>query len=87
MATFSPLPTYFMAAGIREITWGLNFLALQYYEQDFAITIFAGIMALAELGDGWTVWANGGERLKMKAFGHWGVGLGTAAWFFWRALQ
>ncbi|KAJ5713531.1 uncharacterized protein N7483_010712 [Penicillium malachiteum] len=84
LGTASP---FIYLKGIREITWGLNFLALQYYQQDFAITIFAGVVSLAELGDGWTVWANGGERLKMKAFGHLAVDLGTAAWFLWRALQ
>ncbi|QMW46853.1 hypothetical protein COH20_001970 [Aspergillus flavus] len=71
--------------GIREMSYGLTLLALQYYRQETAVTIFAAVCALVGLADGFVVWANGGKALRMKAFGHWITCLGFGGWAWWRA--
>ncbi|KAE8327218.1 hypothetical protein BDV39DRAFT_205072 [Aspergillus sergii] len=71
--------------GIREMSYGLTLLALQYYGQETAVTIFAAVCALVGLADGFVVWANGGKALRMKAFGHWITCLGFGGWACWRA--
>ncbi|GKZ29765.1 hypothetical protein AbraIFM66950_006395 [Aspergillus brasiliensis] len=71
--------------GIRETSYGLTLLALQYCGQETAVTIFAGVCALVGLADGFVVWANGGEALKSKAFGHWITCLAFGGWAWWRA--
>lgn len=70
--------------GIREVTYGLALIGLQYAEQSDAITILAAVLSLAGLGDGFVVWAYGGEKLKKKAFGHWIAFVGFAGWAWWR---
>ncbi|OOF94010.1 hypothetical protein ASPCADRAFT_209253 [Aspergillus carbonarius ITEM 5010] len=71
--------------GIRESSYGLALIALQYQGQDTALTTFAAILALTALADGLLVWTHGGDTLKMKAFGHWVTFVGLAGWSWWRS--
>ncbi|KAF3771345.1 hypothetical protein M406DRAFT_30348, partial [Cryphonectria parasitica EP155] len=46
--------------GIRDITYGLALVGLQYEGHSAAgVTLVAGVMALAGLGDGIVVWCSG----------------------------
>ncbi|KAJ5587140.1 uncharacterized protein N7459_002905 [Penicillium hispanicum] len=72
--------------GIREITYGLALISLQYAEQDDAVTILAAVLSFAGLGDGFVVWGYGGDKLKKNAFGHWITFVGFAGWAWWRVL-
>ncbi|CAM1507155.1 Fc.00g067960.m01.CDS01 [Cosmosporella sp. VM-42] len=56
---------------IREATYGLALVALQYQGYDGAVTTLAAVLSLAGLGDGFVVWNFGGEELRVKAWGHW----------------
>lgn len=80
----APSPLIYIK-GIRESTYGLAFIALQYKKQDAAVTILAAIVSLAGLGDGLVVWMYGGEKLRKKAFGHWATFIGFVGWAMWRA--
>ncbi|KAB8229768.1 hypothetical protein ETB97_001864 [Aspergillus alliaceus] len=71
--------------GIREVTYGLALLAMQYQRQEVAITTLVAIFSLAGLGDGLVVWFFGGDELKKKAFGHWVTFVGFTGWSWWRA--
>ena len=71
--------------GIRELTYGICLIALQYQGYDAAVTTFGGVLALAGLGDGLLVWFRGGRDLRHKAFGHWAAFAGLAGWCLWRA--
>ncbi|PYI01637.1 hypothetical protein BO78DRAFT_245603 [Aspergillus sclerotiicarbonarius CBS 121057] len=71
--------------GIRETSYGLALIALQYQGQETALTTLAAILALAALADGLLVWTHGGDTLKMKAFGHWLAFVGFAGWSWWRS--
>ncbi|PWY75998.1 hypothetical protein BO94DRAFT_473795 [Aspergillus sclerotioniger CBS 115572] len=71
--------------GIRETSYGLALIALQYQGQDTALTTFAAILALTAFADGLLVWRHGGDTLKMKAFGHWLTFVGLAGWSWWRS--
>ncbi|KAI9042034.1 DUF4267 domain-containing protein [Aspergillus affinis] len=71
--------------GIRETSYGLALIALQYQGQDVAVTTIAAICALAGLGDGVVVWKYGEEELRVKkALGHWMAFLGFGGWALWR---
>lgn len=80
-------PALIYLKGIREITYGLALIALQYYGQETAVTIVAAIFSLAGLGDGFMVWNYGGSTLKRKAFGHWMAWVVFAGWSWWRAVS
>ncbi|CEL01501.1 hypothetical protein ASPCAL01083 [Aspergillus calidoustus] len=78
--TVSPL---IYLKSIREITYGLALLALQYQGEERAITTLAAVISLAGLGDGFVVWAFGGER-RGTALNHWGTFVGLLGWAAWR---
>ncbi|KAL4947126.1 hypothetical protein BDW69DRAFT_178994 [Aspergillus filifer] len=69
---------------VREITYGLALIALQYQGQEKATTTLAGVISLAGLGDGFVVWIFGGERIG-TAINHWGTFIALAGWAFWRS--
>lgn len=71
--------------GLREITYGLALMALQWWGQDTAVTILLGVLSLAALGDGLVVWIHGGKTLQRRAFRHWTMFLGLAGWCWWRS--
>ncbi|KAI0164395.1 hypothetical protein GGR52DRAFT_575744 [Hypoxylon sp. FL1284] len=71
--------------GIREVTYGVALVALQYLGQEQAVTVMAGVMSLAGLGDGVIVRLCGGPEFRGMAFGHWGAGIGLVAWAWCRA--
>lgn len=70
---------------LRESTYGLTLIALQYQGLERAVTTMLVIMSLAGLGDGFLVWKYGGDGLKMKALGHWATFVGLLGWAWWRA--
>ncbi|KAL4998255.1 hypothetical protein BDV10DRAFT_167600 [Aspergillus recurvatus] len=78
--TVSPL---IYLKSIREITYGLALVALQYQGEEKAITTLAGVVSLAGLGDGFVVWTFGGER-RRTAMNHWGTFVGLLSWAVWR---
>ena len=78
---------YVYAKGVRDLTYGLTYFLLQSQGQDAAITTFSGIVCLTAFADGLIVWLYGGEKLKGKAWGHWGTLVGLAAWVGWRVYQ
>lgn len=73
--------------GIREVSYGLMMVALQYQGNDSALTSIVTILSLARLGDGWVIWNNGGEELRHRAGGHWATGLGFLGWAIWRIVK
>lgn len=75
---------FILLKGIREISYGAALAGLQYTGQDTATTILTAVLSLVALGDGVVVWTYGGDRLRTKAFGHWGASVGFAAWSWWR---
>ncbi|KAL3440068.1 hypothetical protein BJX65DRAFT_291208 [Aspergillus insuetus] len=79
--TVSPL---IYLKSIREITYGLALVALQYEGEERAITTLAAVISLAGLGDGFVVWNFGGER-KGTALNHWGTFVGLLGWAAWRS--
>ncbi|KAL2833782.1 hypothetical protein BDW59DRAFT_156584 [Aspergillus cavernicola] len=56
------------ARGIREATYGIALIVLQYQGQEMAITTLAAVISLAGLGDGTVVWNYGGKGLRKQAF-------------------
>ncbi|KAJ0418186.1 hypothetical protein BJY00DRAFT_288404 [Aspergillus carlsbadensis] len=80
VGTVSPL---IYLKSIREITYGLALVALQYQGEERAITTLAAVISLAGLGDGFVVWAFGGER-KKTALNHWGTFVALLGWAVWR---
>ncbi|KAA8642904.1 DUF4267 domain-containing protein [Aspergillus tanneri] len=72
--------------GIRETSYGIALIALQYQGQETAVTTIATICAFVGLGDGFVVWKYGGEQLKMKALGHWVAFFGFGGWALWRTF-
>lgn len=70
--------------GIRESSYGLALIALQYQGQDVAVTTIAAICALAGLGDALVVWNFGGDDRKKKALGHGLAFVGFGGWVLWR---
>lgn len=70
----------------REASYGLALIALQYQGNSAGVTVVAGTMALAALGDGLVVWFHGGKRFRAKAWGHWGAAVGLGSWAVWRAF-
>lgn len=85
VATVSPL---IYVKAVREITYGLALIGLEYQGDKRGATTLIGIMALAGLGDGLIVWFHGGDELRWKAVGHWAVaGLGLGSWAAWRAFR
>ncbi|KAI1765226.1 hypothetical protein GGR53DRAFT_279615 [Hypoxylon sp. FL1150] len=73
--------------GIREITYGLTLIILQYNRQMRALTAMLGIISLAGLLDGIVVWKYGGPKLRRKAYGHWFAFVGLAGWSLRRAAR
>lgn len=74
--------------GIREISYGLALIGLQYEGNAAGVTIVAGVMALAGLGDGLVVWFRGRKDRRYVALGHWiGGFLGLGGWAGWRAFR
>lgn len=71
---------------IRESTYGLAFIGLQYQGNAAGVTTLAAVVALAALGDGFVVWYHGPEELRSKAWGHWAVFVGLAGWAGWRTF-
>lgn len=83
---------------IREATYGLALIGLEYQGDKAGATTLIGIIALAALGDGWIVWVYGGDgggddnenskkRRGKKAAGHWVGGVLLGAWGAWRAFR
>lgn len=70
--------------GLREISYGLMLMALQYQGNESAVTTFSAILSIVRLSDGLVVWMNGGDELRYKAAGHWITGLGFVGWVIWR---
>ncbi|KND89553.1 hypothetical protein TOPH_05884 [Tolypocladium ophioglossoides CBS 100239] len=70
--------------GIREITFGLTLVALQWQGNEDAVTTVAAVLSLARFGDGLVVWLNGGDELRWKALGHWITSAGFVGWVIWR---
>lgn len=70
---------------LRESTYGLALIALQYQGLEQAVITMLGIMSLAALGDGFLVWQYGANGLKMKALGHWATFAALLGWAWWRA--
>ncbi|OKL62559.1 hypothetical protein UA08_02946 [Talaromyces atroroseus] len=68
---------------IRETTYGLALIVLQYQGQEQAVTSLLAVLSLAGLGDGFVVWNYG--QLKTKALGHWVAFVGFLGWAWWRA--
>lgn len=84
----SPISPLIYAKGIREITYGLALIGLQYQGNVAGVTTVAAIIALAALGDGFVVWLHGGNRGKRKAVENWVAGfLGMGCWAGWRAFR
>ncbi|KAJ5690478.1 hypothetical protein N7462_004870 [Penicillium macrosclerotiorum] len=86
LTTSGTLSVLMYLKGIREISYGLALIALQFWELELAVTLIATILSLASLGDGFVVWSYGGKTLQKKAFGHWIAFVGFAAWSGWRIL-
>ncbi|KAH7241590.1 hypothetical protein BKA59DRAFT_478853 [Fusarium tricinctum] len=70
--------------GLREISYGLTLMALQWQSNESAVTTFSAILSLVRIGDGLVVWMHGGDELRYKAAGHWITGLGFIGWVIWR---
>lgn len=70
--------------GIREMTFGTTLLALQFQQQETALTTVAAILSVTRLGDGFVVWFKGGAGLKLQAIGHWLTGIGFIGWVLCR---
>ncbi|KAI1808631.1 hypothetical protein F4811DRAFT_500145 [Daldinia bambusicola] len=66
--------------GIREISYGITLMALEWQGNTAAVTTFAAVLSLVRFGDGLVIWLNGGEKLKFKALGHWITGLSFLGW-------
>ncbi|KAI0382811.1 hypothetical protein F5Y04DRAFT_44130 [Hypomontagnella monticulosa] len=66
--------------GIREISYGATLVALQFQENESAVTTVAAILSLVRLGDGLVVWLWGGDKLRYRAMGHWITGVGFLGW-------
>ncbi|KAF4950915.1 hypothetical protein FSARC_13051 [Fusarium sarcochroum] len=70
--------------GLREISYGLTLMALQWQGNESAVTTFSAILSGVRIGDGLVVWMNGGDELRWKAAGHWITGVGFVGWVVWR---
>ncbi|KAI1469388.1 uncharacterized protein F4812DRAFT_327601 [Daldinia caldariorum] len=66
--------------GIREISYGMTLIALEWQGNTAAVTTFAAVLSLVRFGDGLVVWLSGCEKLKFKALGHWITGLSFLGW-------
>lgn len=71
---------------IRESTFGLALIGLQYQGNAAGVTTVAAVLALAALGDGFVVWYHGGKELRRKAWRHWAAFVGLAGWAGWRTF-
>lgn len=71
---------------IREASYGVALIALQYQGNAAGVTTMTAVFALVALGDGAVVWWCGGKALRHKAWGHWVGGLGLAGWAGWRTF-
>ncbi|KAL4981958.1 hypothetical protein BDW68DRAFT_195882 [Aspergillus falconensis] len=80
-----PVSSLIYLKSIREITYGLALVALQYQGEERAITTLAAVISLAGLGDGFVVWAFGAER-RGTAFNHWGTFVVLLGWAAWRGV-
>ncbi|KAI6773792.1 hypothetical protein HG531_000641 [Fusarium graminearum] len=50
--------------GIREISYGMTLVALQWQANESAVTTFSAILSIVRIGDGLVVWLNGGDELR-----------------------
>ncbi|PSR75969.1 hypothetical protein BD289DRAFT_379019 [Coniella lustricola] len=73
--------------GIRELTYGLILLGLQFEGDAAGVTITSGVLALAGLADGLVVWYHGGKENRHKAWGHWLAFASLGSWAGWRAFR
>jgi Domain of unknown function (DUF4267) len=80
-STISPL---IYLKSIRETTYGMAMIALQYQGQEQALTTMIAIISLAGLVDGFVVF-NYGRDMRIKALGHWAFFFGFSWWAWWRA--
>ncbi|KAL4967036.1 DUF4267 domain-containing protein [Aspergillus stella-maris] len=81
--TVSPL---IYIKSVREITYGLALIALQRQGQEKAVTILAGVISLAGLGDGFVVWILVADR-RGTAINHWGTFFAFVGWAIWRGFS
>ena len=70
--------------GIRELTYGIALIALQYQGLYTGVTTFLAVCSLAGLGDGIVIWFWKDNKLKSKAFSHWSFFVAVAGWAAWR---
>lgn len=74
--------------GIRDVTYGLALVGLQYQGNAAGVTTVTAVVALAALGDGLVIWFRGRRDGRRKAVEHWAVGfLGLGSWAAWRAFR
>lgn len=81
---FAPLLVYFQK--FREISYGLVFVTLQYWKQDFTITWLATILSLAGLVDLLTQKGEARGQPR-KVFGHWMSPFVVNVWAVCRGLS
>ncbi|KAH8890351.1 hypothetical protein GQ53DRAFT_174819 [Thozetella sp. PMI_491] len=81
----APSP-YLYAKAVRDLSYGIAFLAFEATQNAAAVTTMAALTALTGAVDGWVVWRYGGE-LRAKAWGHWNGTTLIAAWFAFRVLK
>lgn len=79
--------------GIRDISYGLALIALQYQDSVVGVTTIAGVLSLVAFGDGFVVWYHGGDSEEWglpdagkKARGYWGAAVGLGCWAAWRVF-
>ncbi|OAA55293.1 hypothetical protein SPI_08388 [Niveomyces insectorum RCEF 264] len=72
------------AKGARDLSYGLAYFFFQYKGMHDAINVFSAALLVTALSDGLIVWRYGGNKLKSKAYGHWGGLVAFSAWLAWR---
>lgn len=85
--TSSPVSPFIHVKGLRELSYGLILIALQYQGNVAGITTVLGVTALVAVGDGLVVWFHGGKETRHKAAGHWVGSIGLGSWAAWRAFR
>ncbi|KAE8153696.1 hypothetical protein BDV25DRAFT_136635 [Aspergillus avenaceus] len=73
--------------GIREVTYGLTLIGLQFWGVATGVTVALAAFSLAGLGDAVVVWRYGGNQLRNKALGHGVTFVGMMGWAWWRATS
>lgn len=72
---------------IRDVSYGLALVGLQYQGNAAGVTTVTAVVALAALGDGLVVWFRGERVERWKAMEHWVGSLGLGSWAAWRAFR